>query len=442
MISPQLTEHRIPADAFDELAGGAGGAPAVGRLVAAQYSKHLLLVRGVLDAARRAGHARWAAARRAYDLLAAVQAHHPEAVAAVLRHPSVGAWARHAVATGDGIERFASLAAAAVVRAGVTCEVDVPVTGGVVTLPSLGQVTLPAESAARTATATVHSAPGGAEVGVEGLAVRIGGAEPGWTGLRSLSAESDGRRFRVLVDDLDPHRMPGSGNLGGRLSEPEAERWRGVLQEAWDLLARNHPRVADEVAAAITVFTPLAPPERGLSSATSRETFGCVALSTPPDAQTLAVTLAHETQHAKLSALLDIVPLTRPDDGARYYAPWRDDPRPAGGLLQGAYAFLGVAGFWRRQRHHESGADAVSAAAEFARWREAARVVSGTLLTSGSLTAPGERFVARMARRLDEWRREPVPAAAATIAREAADRHLTSWRERNGELPAPAAPVA
>ncbi|GAB3156701.1 HEXXH motif domain-containing protein [Microbispora hainanensis] len=433
MTSPQLTEHRIPADAFDELAAGAGGASGVGRLVAAQYSKHLLLVRGVLEAARRAGHTRWAAARRAYDLLAAVQAEHPEAVAAVLRHPSVGAWARHAVGTGEGVEQLASVAAAAVVRAGVVCEVDVPVAGGVVTIPSLGQVTLPGASAARDAVATVHSAPDGAEVSVEGIAVRIGGAAPGWAGLRSLSAEADGRRFRVLVDDLDPHRMPGLGNLRGRLSESETERWQEVLQEAWGLLARNHPGVADEVATAITVFTPLTPPEQGLSSATSRETFGSIALSAPPDPHTLAVTLAHETQHAKLSALLDIVQLTLPDDGARYYAPWRDDPRPIGGLLQGAYAFLGVAGFWRRQRHHERGQDAVRAGAEFARWRDAARAVSGTLLTSGALTRPGERFVARMARRLDDWRREPVSAVSAAMAREAADRHLALWRERNGD---------
>ncbi|WP_256862800.1 HEXXH motif-containing putative peptide modification protein [Microbispora sp. GKU 823] len=191
----------------------------------------------------------------------------------------------------------------------MTCEVDVPMTGGVVTIPSLGQVTLPGASAAGDATATVHSAPDGAEVSVEGVAVRIGGAAPGWAGLRSLSAEAGGRSFRVLVDDLDPHRMPGSGNLRSRLSESETERWQGVLQEAWGLLARNHPDVADEVAAAITVFTPLTAPDQGLSSATSRETFGCIALSTPPDPHTLAVTLAHETQHAKLSALLDIVPL-------------------------------------------------------------------------------------------------------------------------------------
>ncbi|MEU8379821.1 hypothetical protein AB0C32_11590, partial [Streptosporangium sp. NPDC048865] len=85
-----LREHRIPVKVFSELAHGGGGAPAIGRLSAAQYSKHVLLVRGVMETARTAGHAEAAAARRAYDLLAAIQRRHPGAVDTVLRHSSVG----------------------------------------------------------------------------------------------------------------------------------------------------------------------------------------------------------------------------------------------------------------------------------------------------------------------------------------------------------------
>ena len=62
----------------------------------------------------------------------------------------------------------------------------------------------------------------------------------------------------------------------------------------------------------------------------------------------LASVLVHECQHAKLNAVLDLIPLSRPDQ-ARYYAPWREDPRPLGGLLHGAYAYLGVSDFWRVQ---------------------------------------------------------------------------------------------
>lgn len=422
-----LAEHRIPAEAFDELAAGAGGVETVERLISAQYSKHLLLLRGVLEAARGAGHPAWPQARRAYDLLASIQSSHPEAVDAVLRHPSVGAWARHTIVTLDTPEQMAALAAAAAIRAGVACEVDVAVIDRVINLPSLGQLTLDHDATV----ATVHCFPGGSEVTTGGGFMRIGGDARGWRGLRSLTAETDSRRLDVLVDDLDPHRMPGSDALRGPLTTQEAGHWQELLDDGWELLVRNHPSVAEQVSVAISVFTPLAPPSGGMSSATSRETFGCVAMSTPPDGHALAVTLAHETQHAKLSALLDIVPLTKPDDGSRYYAPWRDDPRPAAGLLQGAYAYVGVTDFWQRQRHHEDGEAAIRANAEFARWRSAARLVTTTLLDSDALTGPGVTFVGGMARRLDQWAGEPVPAASTMLAAGAADRHRSLWRERN-----------
>ncbi|WP_436757278.1 HEXXH motif domain-containing protein [Streptosporangium sp. V21-05] len=433
-----LREHRIPVKVFSELARGGGGAPAVGRLSAAQYSKHVLLVRGVLETARASGHAEAAAARRAYDLLATVQRRHPGAVDTVLRHSSVGAWARRTIRmlrAGDtraAPGQLSALAAAAAIHSRTACDVDVPATDGVVTLPSLGQAIL----SPTVSWATVECAAEGAEVTADRTVVRIPGDPrldaPGWRGLRSLSAEAGGMPLRLVVDDLDPYRMPETANIGGRLGGAEIERWQSTLRTAWDLLVRHHRTVAEEVSTAITVLTPLVAPPMGLASSSSRETFGCVALSTPPDASSLAVTLTHETQHAKLSALIDLVPLTLPDDGARHYAPWRDDPRPVPGLLQGAYAFLGVTGFWRRQRALESGEAALRASAEFFRWREASRLVTGTLLGSGRLTPAGESFTAGMARRLDDWALESVPARARALGRERADEHRARWLERNG----------
>jgi uncharacterized protein len=228
--------------------------------------------------------------------------------------------------------------------------------------------------------------------------------------------------------------MPAADGLGGRLEDKEVETWRATFQDAWALLVRHHWTTADEIGAAIRVLTPLAWSPSGQVSASSRETYGCVALSTPPDARTFAVTVAHEVQHAKLAAVLDIVRLVRDDDGSRHYAPWRDDPRPLSGLLQGAYAHLGVAGFWRRQRRHENDGGELHAQEEFARWRAAANMVVDTLAASGRLTPAGKIFVAGMAETLRAWSRETVPMAALMIARRKAERHRSRWRLHNGEL--------
>lgn len=49
-------------------------------------------------------------------------------------------------------------------------------------------------------------------------------------------------------------------------------------------------------------------------------------------------TLVHEFQHIMLGGVLHVAPVHCAVQRQRSYAPWRDDPRPLGGLLQGVYA--------------------------------------------------------------------------------------------------------
>jgi hypothetical protein len=88
-------------------------------------------------------------------------------------------------------------------------------------------------------------------------------------------------------------------------------------------LADAFPRQRRGIAAIVRVIVPHQAPESGYASTSSPQVFGTVAMSWQPDRCTCAETLVHETQHLKLCALLDLVTLVRPDDGRRYYAPWR-----------------------------------------------------------------------------------------------------------------------
>jgi uncharacterized protein len=247
------------------------------------------------------------------------------------------------------------------------------------------------------------------------------------------------RRFcigarELMIDDLDPFRMPAlADRVAPRLSQAQADGWARALRDAWPLLCAQHPENAAEIERAVSVIVPHATPPHGHSSSTTAETFGAVALSSPVDACTSAVSLIHEVQHLKLFALLDVVTMTLPDDGTRYYAPWRPDPRPLGGLLQGAYAFLGVSGFWRRHRLvAEAGAPADYANAEYAKWLAATSRVIGTLQTSGQLTAAGEEFVRGMAGTAASWLQDPVPETARAAAVAEAAAHLARWERDNG----------
>jgi HEXXH motif-containing protein len=433
-----LTFHRIPRDMFDALGDGRGGPGTIWVLAEGQYSKHRLLLRGVLDAAAAVGHDQLPIARGGFDLLADVERHDPAAAGSVVGYPAVGAWAERTVRALRGEPAMAgaepgglaAVAAAAAIQARFRAQIGVPVVQGRVTLPSLGA------AAAADERATVHSRPDGADVSSAGLRTRVPANPhrdaPGWLAVRRLSAGS----LDVLLDDVDPFRMPAESTVAGRLTSADLRTWTAVLGEAWTLLTRYHPGTAEELAAAIRAMVPLALPPQGQVSTSSAETFGAVALSEPVDARTLSVTLVHEVQHLKLCALLDIVTLVQPDDGRRFYAPWRDDPRPASGLLQGAYAYLGVSRFWHRQRQLDHGDAGLRAHAEFTRWRTAALRVTDTLESAGVLTPLGAHFVQRMGQTLRTWQDEPVPRAAQELADGKSAQHLTRWQAVNGPAPA------
>jgi uncharacterized protein len=397
----------VSAGALAALATGGGGAAAVQPLVVAQYGKHVLLVRAVMDMARRTQHPRASHARRGYELLTEVAGHAPGAVEAVLRHPSVGAWGsrtlrallngeQHSPAGGPASPepaQLAALAAAAAIRSHYPCAIEVPVLRGVITLPSVGQVVLPPGPDGM---ANVRYTPEGARV-IAGrrlvfIPVDTGADAPGWRGLRPLHAADRGMTLRLVLDDLDPDRMPDAARLGDRLSPAEATRWQQILPRAWNLLASQPGTAAEEIRAAIRVLTPLRPPPHGQISASSREVFGCIGLSPPAGDLALALTLAQEVQHAKLGALMDLVTLTRPDDG-----------QSARGLLQEAYACLGVSGFWRWRRQAEDGAAATQAVWEFTRSHRAAAQAASVLLASGQLTETGRTVVSGISATLHAW---------------------------------------
>jgi uncharacterized protein len=418
--------HSISRELFTAMARGGGGPAAMRELAAAQHSKHLILLRAVLEATHPASRPDDRLAVAGYDLLARAQRKNPAAAQAVISYPSVGAWALHTI-RGDQLvpgaqpAALAAVGAAAAIRAGLDADIEVPVTAGQVILPSLGAATAEGSTALiRTAAGEIHSGS---------LRVTMRPGAVGWRELRTIQAGS----LDVFVDDLDPFRMPATdGQPTGRLTQAQAMELADMLTAAWNVL---DPASAAEIAALIRVIVPYRAPDSGLVSTSSPQTFGTVAMSRQPDRYTCAETLLHEAQHIKLSALLDLVSLCKPDDGQRYYAPWRVDPRPASGLLQGAYAFLGVSGFWRRQRESAPEPEVRQrAAAEFARWRDGAALVCDTLLSSGQLTPEGLAFTGEMAKVLAAWQREAVSAAALAVARTKADRHATQWQADHGAM--------
>lgn len=433
--------HGISRASLAELARG-DGVRALHELIAAQRSKRLLLLRGIAEAATAVDHPQAELTRAGYAELARVQRAAPAACEPVICYPAVGVWvARTArlLRAGHGTRAepgwLAAIAVASAAAARVPSTLLVPADQvNRVTLPRLGVARL---NTTRRPAAGPHVFPGRPiEMRVSGDAVRLRGPggivalpadpwtdAPGWRGLRRLHSAADGLRLEVLFDDLSPTRFPDTQRTG-RLPEPAMRAWRRRVADGWRLLTEQHRTVAAEAAAVLRVLTPLRAPPGTATSASARAAFGCVALSVPADARSLAATFAHEIQHIKLGAVQDLFELTDDTREPPRYVPWRTDPRPCSAALQGAYAHLGVAAFWELRRHRERDPDvALRAHAEFARWAQAAARVAHELYAGRGLTPIGRLFVTELLTTLDELRRAPVPPSAAAAAREAAAAH-------------------
>jgi HEXXH motif-containing protein len=424
------TTHRLNSALFGAICGGGGGPEAIRILKASQRSKAVLSIGAVVALARDRGHRHGGLARDAYDLLCETERDTPEAVAAVLDYPTVGAWALRTAleldrgdVAGAEPQRMAAVAAAAAVRAGAPARLPViPRVDGRVVLPSLGVAALPDGSGP----VRFVSDPDGPRLLGPGRPVRIAGPDDAaWSGVPEMFVAHDGLGLALRFDHLDEADDASS-------SPGLAADWQAKVAAGWRILVGRHRPVATEFIEAITLLAPLPDPAAGTASSTARHAFGAIAMSTPTDPRSVAVTLAHELQHAKLSALMDLFPLVLPGADEGCYVPWRPDPRPIGGVLQGAYAHLAIADFWRREMAVDQSPDELFAAqVEFLRWRDAVGSTAERLLASERLTSLGDRLVGGVLATIESWT-DTTPTAARRHAAALAAQHRARWERAHG----------
>ncbi|MGC5363784.1 aKG-HExxH-type peptide beta-hydroxylase [Streptomyces sp. DT24] len=349
-----VVRHVVPRETFLALAAGRGGAGAVAVLRAGQLSKRRLLLSAVRRAAeeRRPELARRSRLAETYEEIARIGRRSRQEWESVLLSPYLDLWAADAL------------------RALHTDDGEAPRLGGLAEL-----------------------------LAADGPVLRL---------------ECAGRVLTVRIDDRGPYRDAHGRPVPGPLDTESLRRWERALAGAWRVLVERHPWHADAVAAGLSTLVPLLPKADGTAvSSVVRRGYGAVGVSLPPDPQRLALALVHEFLHIQLGALLDLVPLHGPDSGERYEAPWRTDPRPAGALLQGTYAHLGVSDFWRVERARDAGADRPGgltrayAEGQYGHWRDRTLEAAGTLLASGELTYAGSEFIGALRRTIVDWGTEP-----------------------------------
>ncbi|HEY3868946.1 MAG TPA: FxsB family cyclophane-forming radical SAM/SPASM peptide maturase [Actinocrinis sp.] len=408
VTAPAHDGHTLAPALFDELASGFGGAAAVRALAAAQDS----INRALLAEAGQRALAESPSLRPAWNLLVRLDREGPaEALAQTLANPYFRSWAVQLLDGGPdraGAGHLAGIALAAAARAGAEAELAVPVVDGAAAVPGHGRFV----AAGADHTVTVATKDG--ELLADPARAR-------WEPTRIVSCDD----ATVLIEDTDPERDAHHYPVLPRLAESDYLEWSLAISAAWKAIGIDHAAHAPGLAAGLRAVTPLAPAGGGAEiSATARHAFGAVAAAMPRSPELLALLLMHEFQHSKMGAVLDLYDLYDESDRRRFYAPWRPDPRPLEGLLQGTYAHIAVTDFWRvRRTVAVSAEEAREAETHFVRWRGLTAEAIEVLAGSGSLTALGLRFAEGMRRTVAPWLEEAVDPAAQRTAEPARRRH-------------------
>lgn len=369
---PAREPHRLPEGAFEAFASGPGNEEGFAELARMRLSQTRALVAAVAESIGDTGDSVLrAAAGDGWDLLCSLDKSHPAAVRAVFTHPYTYAWAvRCLTAPGprSGRDRdlahLAGLALAAAARAGVPARLPVPVTRGLGCLPTAGALEVSGDPGQMI---TVSVADDGSVTSPSGLR---------WLPARPLLSAARGD---VMLEDTDPYRDCQQWDAAGRVDADGLLTWREQFTVASGLLAESVPGYARVIEAGLVSLVPLRPVVSRQRAATAREAFGAIAVALPPSAADLAELVLHEFQHVKLHALLDMHQLFNPSDRRLYPVAWREDPRPAEGVLHGMYAYLALT-------HLKAGPH-----------REWVLRAAEMLLASGALTPDGCRFVGLLA---------------------------------------------
>ncbi len=133
------------------------------------------------------------------------------------------------------------------------------------------------------------------------------------------------------------------------LSQSEIEESASIekLRVAFEML-RNVPEAYDCIGLLVKCIQVLKQPDPEIDISYSHPDIPFTIFVTvcqdagPTESLRVAESILHEAMHLKLSLIEEILPLIKPNAAGRYFSPWRDEPRPAKGVLHGLFVFRAV----------------------------------------------------------------------------------------------------
>lgn len=435
------TSQVLTGSQLKSLGSGVGDPDSIAALRLGQHNKWLMTLNSLISTV---GEER---IEECLSVLFALRDESPETFFDVTTYPLVQMWSSIALECAMGIRtddplddhltHLRCLVAVLAWRSGRDFEIKVPLRGGSVDLPSVGRASF---SDAGELYAIVRTAEGNLWVCCGEQLIDATSLddqtepEMTWEPLRSVRLDAGGLRVDLVIDDLDPYRgyITPSACEAQRLSNEQLESWSAQLHSAWQILVERHREYAEAMAAGLRVLVPLHD-DTYVTTDTSRDAFGAVASSVPPDAETLAFLLLSSFQQAKLSGLHDLIPLHREvSDAPSRFAPWSRLPRSPRQILEGIFSHSAILDFWTKRSWGTSDdVEQIDAEVSIWRWQARADHVTDMVVATVDLTDIGAMIIRSLAARFRarEW---VVPSdEVRVLARKTEEDVRISWRLRN-----------
>jgi HEXXH motif-containing protein len=180
------------------------------------------------------------------------------------------------------------------------------------------------------------------------------------------------------------------------------------LGEVYQLLNVVWPDHVDEICTYVHRIVPLEP-EEGFHRAYTVSSRQGVVYMAPAPTLALAEMLVHEVAHIKMRDIqvVDILMNDFDTETVRIKVPWREDPRPISGILEGLFVFTHVA---EMEKRILMVADDAGLAAQFSRRLEALDVADNAVRQHADMTGAGKIFLGELAAWRSELQRARVAA--------------------------------
>lgn len=323
-------------------------------------------------------------------------------------------------------------------------------TGQTLSLPSA----IPLKRPTTLATTTWHLTPRGGEATLRGVSYGIpDGHAFEVVRLGSLMV----RDRQIVIDPADDFLALEAREGASRGVDYEtAANFGRLMAGALELFQSGCSGVIEEIALCYYAVAPsLVSSPTGFPSGTTSTSLGLSAFSMPSSPAILCEMLVHELSHAHLFAYQDIDPVLEPASHGEgwspenLYSPWRDDARPANGVLHAVFVFSRVATMWLTFVR-SSTADLNLARRRLAALRYQLRIGAGILHETATWTERGQQFWTALQKSVDDIESacawlcldfvEPQYAEVACLgrftgtAKERQREHYRNWQKRNPGL--------